>query len=165
MRKKMTKIVCFGILFGAGLGYILGRGYSYVHPMKDIEGYWAVNHYFNHLTEKYHVCSRVSIIGREVKSSADVYDNDGYIKARRTIAFDVVDVKENIFIGNILSMTIIEDKDRYLDNIINTPYTVSYPIFYRLNEDAFLIEQSQGHPVNSLRLLSRNDIQTCPSVY
>ncbi|MFL4558575.1 hypothetical protein ACH19I_18645 [Yersinia kristensenii] len=165
MRKKIMKTLCFGILLGTGLGYVLGRGYSYVHPMKDIEGYWAINHYFNHSTEKYHVCSRVSIIGREVKSSADVYDNDGYVKARRNIAFDVVDVKENIFIGDILSLTIIEDKDRYLDNILNTPYAVSYPIFYRLNENAILIEQSQGHPVNSLRLLTRNEMKKFLSVY
>ncbi|WP_145586219.1 hypothetical protein, partial [Yersinia rochesterensis] len=104
------------------------------------------------------VCSRVSIIGREVKSSADVYGSDGYVKARRNIAFNVVDVKANIFIGKILSLTIIEGENRYLDDLLNTPYAVSHPIFYRLNEDMMLIEQSEGHPVNNLRLLTRNDI-------
>ncbi|CNH62300.1 Uncharacterised protein [Yersinia thracica] len=158
MRKKITKTLCLGVLFGIGLGYVFGRFYSYFHPMKDIEGYWAVNHDFNYLTENYHVCSRVSVIGGEVKSSADVYGNDGYVKARRNIAFNVVDVKENIFLGNILSLTIIEDKDRYLDDLLNTPYEVSHPIFYRLNEDMMLIEQSEGHPVNNLRLLTRSDI-------
>ncbi|AIN18300.1 hypothetical protein CH54_3468 [Yersinia rochesterensis] len=158
MRKKITKILYLGILFSIGLGYVFGRFYSCFHPMKDIEGYWAVNHDFNNLTENYHVCSRVSIIGREVKSSADVYGSDGYVKARRNIAFNVVDVKANIFIGKILSLTIIEGENRYLDDLLNTPYAVSHPIFYRLNEDMMLIEQSEGHPVNNLRLLTRNDI-------
>ncbi|QHB33746.1 hypothetical protein F0T03_17305 [Yersinia canariae] len=157
MRKKITKILCLGIFLGAGGGYELGRVYAYIHPMKDIEGYWEVNYDFKHEQEIYHVHSRVSVMKRKISSSADVYDENDNIKARRNIIFNVVDAKKNIFIGKVLSLSIDGGKDRYLYDFLNTPYAVSYPIFYRLSDNTLLTEQSQGHPVNSLRLLSRID--------
>ncbi len=80
----------------------------------------------------------------------------GDVKARRNIMFNVLDVKENIFIGKVLSLSVVDGNDYFLNDFLNTPYTVSYPIFYQLNENTILMEQSQGHPVNSLRLLTRN---------
>ncbi|WP_145599996.1 hypothetical protein, partial [Yersinia frederiksenii] len=120
--------------------------------------YWEVNYDFSHLNENYHVHSRVSIINREINSSADVYDDANYIKARRNIVFDIVDVDQNIFIGKISSLSMVNNSDRYLYDFLNTPYSVSRPIFYKLNENTILMEQSQGHPVNSFRVLTRVEI-------
>lgn len=147
-----------GISLGLILGYGAGRSYYYIHPMSDIEGYWEVNYNFNHLDENYHVYSRVSIIKREINSSADVYDDAGNIKARRNIVFTAVDVNKNIFVGKVLSLSMVNNEDRYLYDFLNTPYSVSHPIFYKLNENTILMEQSQGHPVNNLRLLTRIEI-------
>lgn len=147
-----------GISLGLILGYGAGRSYYYIHPMSDIEGYWEVNYNFNHLDENYHVYSRVSIIKREINSSADVYDDAGNIKARRNIVFTAVDVNKNIFVGKVLSLSMVNNEDRYLYDFLNTPYSVSHPLFYKLNENTILMEQSQGHPVNNLRLLTRIEI-------
>lgn len=158
MRKKIIKLTFLGISLGLILGYGAGRSYYYIHPMSDIEGYWEVNYNFNHLDENYHVYSRVSIIKREINSSADVYDDAGNIKARRNIVFTAVDVNKNIFVGKVLSLSMVNNEDRYLYDFLNTPYSVSHPIFYKLNENTILMEQSQGHPVNNLRLLTRIEI-------
>lgn len=158
MRKKIIKLMFLGISLGLILGYGAGRSYYYIHPMSDIEGYWEVNYNFNHLDENYHVYSRVSIIKREINSSADVYDDAGNIKARRNIVFTAVDVNKNIFVGKVLSLSMVNNEDRYLYDFLNTPYSVSHPIFYKLNENTILMEQSQGHPVNNLRLLTRIEI-------
>ncbi|MEQ9722570.1 hypothetical protein ABQG65_15515 [Yersinia alsatica] len=158
MRKKIIKLMFLGISLGLILGYGAGRSYYYIHPMSDIEGYWEVNYNFNHLDENYHVYSRVSIIKREINSSADVYDDAGNIKARRNIVFTAVDVNKNIFVGKVLSLSMVNNEDRYLYDFLNTPYSVSHPIFYKLNKNTILMEQSQGHPVNNLRLLTRIEI-------
>lgn len=158
MRKKIIKLMFLGISLGLILGYGAGRSYYYIHPMSDIEGYWEVNYNFNHLDENYHVYSRVSIIKREINSSADVYDDAGNIKARRNIVFTAVDVNKNIFVGKVLSLSMVNNEDRYLYDFLNTPYSVSHPLFYKLNENTILMEQSQGHPVNNLRLLTRIEI-------
>ncbi|HFR4114438.1 TPA: hypothetical protein ACHVKA_002433 [Yersinia enterocolitica] len=155
MQKKIIKKFFLAVLFGVGIGYGFGRFYSYFHPMVGLEGYWEANYDLEHAIGCYHVYSRISILGREINSSADVYDGNGYVKARRNIVFNVVDSKKNIFIGKVLSLSIEGDKDLYLDDFLNTPYAVSYPFFYQLNENTILMEQSQGHPVNSLRLLTR----------
>ncbi|HIH7436668.1 TPA: hypothetical protein ACYSPY_003228 [Yersinia enterocolitica] len=156
MRKKIIQILCACIFFSIGLGYVLGRIYSFYHPMNSLEGYWEVNYDLNNLKKGYYVCSRVSVLDREINSSADVYDGGGDVKARRNIMFNVLDVKENIFIGKVLSLSVVDGNDYFLNDFLNTPYTVSYLIFYQLNENTILMEQSQGHPVNSLRLLTRN---------
>lgn len=158
MRKKITKYMLLSIVLGLVLGGGIGRVYYYIHPMSDIEGYWEVNYDFSHLNENYHVHSRVSIINREINSSADVYDDANYIKARRNIVFDIVHVDQNIFIGKISSLSMVNNSDRYLYDFLNTPYSVSRPIFYKLNENTILMEQSQGHPVNSFRVLTRVEI-------
>lgn len=155
MQKKMTKKIFIIVLFGVGVGYAFGSIYSYFHPMNNLEGYWESNYDFYHDIKNYHVYSRVSIVGREINSSADVYDSNGNIKARRNIVFTVMDSKKNIFIGKVLSLSMQGEYDLYLNNFLNTPYAVSYPIFYQLNKHTILMEQSQGHPVNSLRLLTR----------
>ncbi|AHM72339.1 hypothetical protein [Yersinia hibernica] len=157
MRKKITQTLCLGIFLGVGGGYGLGCIYAYIHPMKDIEGYWEVNYDFKNVPEIYHVHSRVSVIRRKIDSSADVYDENDCVKARRNIVFNVVDTKKNIFVGKVLSLSVENGKERYLCDFLNTPYAVSHPIFYRLNDNTLLLEQSQGHPVNSLRLLTRID--------
>lgn len=158
MRKKIINLMLLSVFLGLMLGYGTGRSYYSIHPMSDIEGYWEVNYNFNHLDENYHVYSRVSIINREINSSADVYDDAGNIKARRDIVFTAVDVNKNIFVGKVLSLSIVNNEDRYLYDFLNTPYSVSHPIFYKLNENTILMEQSQGHPVNNLRLLTRIEI-------
>lgn len=158
MRKKIINLMLLSVFLGLILGYGTGRSYHSIHPMSDIEGYWEVNYNFNHLDENYHVYSRVSIIKREINSSADVYDDAGNIKARRNIVFNAVDVNKNIFVGKVLSLSIVNSEDRYLYDFLNTPYSVSHPIFYKLNENTILMEQSQGHPVNNLRLLTRIEI-------
>lgn len=155
MRKKIILIICTSLFFSVGLGYSLGRVYSFYHPMKDMEGYWEVNYDFNNLTENYHICSRVSVLDRAINASADVYDEWDHVKARRNIVFNVLDVEKNIFIGKVLSLSITDGENCYLSDFLNTPYAVSYPTFYQLNENTILMEQSQGHPVNSLRLLTR----------
>ncbi|HDM8438726.1 hypothetical protein AB8970_12750 [Yersinia enterocolitica] len=155
MRKKIIQTLCVSVFFSMGLGYVLGRIYSFYHPMNSLEGYWEMNYDLNNLKKGYHVCSRVSILDREINSSADVYDAGGNIKARRNIIFSVLDVKENIFIGKVLSLSVVDGNDCSLNDFLNTPYAVSYPIFYQLNENTILVEQSQGHPVNSFRLLTR----------
>jgi hypothetical protein len=156
MRTKIIISMCACFFLGLGTGYASGRVYSYLHPMKDIEGYWEVNCVFNHSPGAYHIYSRVSIMNREINSSADVYDENKYLKARRDVVFSIVDVNNNIFSGKILSLSIINNNDDdHLSDFINTPYTISHPVFYRLNENTIFIEQSQGHPVNSLRLLTR----------
>ncbi|WP_235801383.1 hypothetical protein [Yersinia pekkanenii] len=95
---------------------------------------------------------------REIKSSADVYDASHRVKARRDIVFSVLDVSNNIFTGKVLALSIINNDDsKYLNDFLNTPYTISHPIFYRLNRNTIFLEQSQGHPVDSLRLLTRAD--------
>ncbi|CNI19385.1 MULTISPECIES: hypothetical protein [Yersinia] len=158
MRKKIIQLICFSAFLGGVLGYGVGRGYYYFHPMSSIEGYWEVNYDFSHLAEKYHVYSRVSIMKKEINSSADVYDDTDDVKARRNIIFNVVDVSKNIFIGKVLSLSMINDENRYLYDFLNTPYAVSHPVFYKLNDDTILMEQSQGHPVNNLRLMTRIDV-------
>ncbi|WP_227734255.1 hypothetical protein [Yersinia proxima] len=155
MQKKMIKKIFIIVLFGVGVGYGFGSIYSYFHPMNNMEGYWESNYDFYHDIKNYHVYSRVSIVGREINASADVYDSNGNIKARRNIVFTVMDSKKNIFIGKVLSLSMEGEYDLYLNNFLNTPYAVSYPIFYQLNENTILMEQSQGHPVNNLRLLTR----------
>ncbi|AJJ22229.1 hypothetical protein [Yersinia enterocolitica] len=155
MPKKIIKKMFIAVLFGVGIGYGFGRFYSYFHPMVALEGYWESNYDLEHAIGFYHVYSRISIVGREINSSADVYDGNGYVKARRNIVFNVVDSKKNIFTGKVLSLSIEGDKDLYLNDFLNTPYAVSYPIFHQLNGKTILMEQSQGHPVNSLRLLTR----------
>lgn len=155
MRKKIMQLMCLSIFFSVALGYVLGRVYSFYHPMDGLEGYWEINYDLNHLKPGYHICSRVSVLERAINVSADVYDGCDYVKARRNIVFNVLDSKENIFIGKILSLSINDGKDCNLNDFLNTPYAVSYPIFYKLNEKTILMEQSQGHPFNSLRLLTR----------
>lgn len=155
MRKKIMQLMCVGFLFSVVTGYIMGRVYSFYHPMDGLEGYWEINYDLDHLKAGYHICSRVSILEREINVSADVYDGDDCVKARRNIIFHVMDAKKNIFIGQVLSLSIADGKDLYLSDFLNTPYAVSYPIFYQLNEKTILMEQSQGHPFDSFRLLTR----------
>ncbi|MBS0056391.1 hypothetical protein [Yersinia sp. Marseille-Q3913] len=155
MRKKIVIPILVFVFLGLFAGYISGRVYSYIHPMKDIEGYWEMNSRLSHGISVYHIYSRISIINREVNSSVDVYDDNHYVKARRNIVFDVMDTDSNILTGKILSVSIMNDDDRDLNDFLNTPYTISHPSIYRLNENTIFIEQSQGHPVNSLRLLTR----------
>ncbi|ABX86318.1 hypothetical protein YPPY13_0153 [Yersinia pestis PY-13] len=58
----------------------------------------------------------------------------------------------------MLSISFVDNEEKMLSDFLNTPYDVSYPIFYRLDANTILIEQSQGHPVNSTRLLVRANI-------
>ncbi|WP_174848558.1 hypothetical protein [Yersinia artesiana] len=157
MRKKIIQIMYISVFLSVGIGYVLGRIYSFYHPMNGLEGYWEVNYDLNDFKEGYHICSRVSVLDRKIDVSADVYDGRDYLKARRDIMFNVQDVKQNIFIGKVLSLSIVDGNDCYLNDFLNTPYGVSHPVFYQLNENTILMEQSQGHPVNSLRLLTRTD--------
>ncbi|WP_390897981.1 hypothetical protein [Yersinia aleksiciae] len=114
-----------------------------------------MNSSLSHAFGVYHVHARISIINREINSSVDVYDDNHYVKARRNIVFDVMDIDNNILTGKILSVSIMDNDDHNLSDFLNTPYTISHPSIYRLNENTIFIEQSQGHPVNSLRLLTR----------
>lgn len=155
MRKKIITLTFFFVIFGLSIGYLSGRVYSYIHPMRDIEGYWEMNSSLSHAFGVYHVHARISIINREINSSVDVYDDNHYVKARRNIVFDVMDIDNNILTGKILSVSIMDNDDHNLSDFLNTPYTISHPSIYRLNENTIFIEQSQGHPVNSLRLLTR----------
>ncbi|HHL2560521.1 TPA: hypothetical protein ACQ31I_002424 [Yersinia enterocolitica] len=155
MQKEIIIKIFVVVFFGVGVGYGFGKVHSYFHPMEELEGYWESNYDLEHTTGYYHIYSRVSILGREINSSADVYSSNGYLVARRNIVFNVVDSKKNIFSGKVLFLSIEGSEDLYLNDFLNTPYAVSYPIFYQLNENTILMEQSQGHPVNSLRLLTR----------
>ncbi|CNE88400.1 Uncharacterised protein [Yersinia rohdei] len=155
MRKKIAQYLGFAICLGIAFGFGIGRVYFYVHPMNNIEGYWEINYDFNKSDKNYHVFSRVSILNREISSSADVYDDDNLIRARRNIVFNVLDVGDNIFIGKVSYLSMVNDDDSYLYDFLNTPYAVSHPVFYKINENTLLMEQSQGHPVNNLRLLTR----------
>lgn len=157
MRAKIIFILIFSVFISIGLGYGAGRIYSYIHPMKQIEGYWEVNYCFNHSPNTYHVYSRVNIMGREIKSSADVYGENHDLKARRNIVFRVVDASKGVFIGDVLSLSIYNNDDNCLYDFLNTPYAISYPVFYKLDENTILIEQSQGHPIHNFRLLTRSD--------
>lgn len=74
MRKKIIQIMCTSLFVSVGLGYILGRIYSFYHPMNGLEGYWEINYDLNNFRKGYHVCSRVSVLDREINVSADVYD-------------------------------------------------------------------------------------------
>lgn len=155
MRKKIVHSILSTVLFGGGIGVIMGGGYSYMHPMKALEGYWGINHLLDSGNGKYHLFSRVNIMNRSIHSSTDVYDGDDKIKARCNIIFNICSVKYNTFCGKVLSFSLINSDDKNIGDFINTPYDVSYPIFYRLNDNTILIEQSQGHPVGSTRLLTR----------
>ncbi|CNK04416.1 hypothetical protein [Yersinia aldovae] len=155
MRENIIARFCVCAFIGCITGWGGGAYYSYLHPMKDIEGYWEIKHVLNTLKGKYHIFSRVSIMSRDINSSADVYDSNSRLVARRHILFSVVDIKKNIFVGKVLSMSIINANDQRLNYSLNTPYDVSYPIFYRLNANTLFLQQSLGHPVDSPRLLTR----------
>ncbi|CRY55376.1 Uncharacterised protein [Yersinia intermedia] len=155
MRKEIITPVVFWFIFAASLGYLSGRIFSYLHPMRSIEGYWEMNSHLDNMEGGYHVNSRISIMNREVNSSVEVYDKNHYVKARRNIVFDVMDIDNNVLAGRILSVSMVDDNDHSLSDFLNTPFTISHPTIYRLNKDTIFIEQSQGHPVNSLRLLTR----------
>ncbi|CNH74347.1 Uncharacterised protein [Yersinia massiliensis] len=155
MRKEIIIPLVFWFIFAASLGYLSGRIFSYLHPMRSIEGYWEMNSHLDNMEGGYHVNSRISIMNREVNSSVEVYDKNHYVKARRNIVFDVMDIDNNVLAGRILSVSMVDDNDHGLSDFLNTPFTISHPTIYRLNKDTIFIEQSQGHPVNSLRLLTR----------
>ncbi|EEQ11348.1 hypothetical protein ymoll0001_30260 [Yersinia mollaretii ATCC 43969] len=129
--------------------------YSYIHPMKDIEGYWEMNSTLSHELGAYHVYSRLSIMNREVNSFVDVYDDNHHVKAQRRVVFDIVDVDNNILTGKILSASIVDNDVHNLNDFLNTPYTINNPSIYKLNENTIFIDHPQGHPVNNLRLLTR----------
>ena len=157
MRKKIILLLGFGIFISIGLGYGSGRIHSYIHPMKEIEGYWEVNYCFNYYPNTYHVYSRVNVMGREINSSADVYGEHHDLKARRNIVFRMIDVSKGIFIGEVSSLSITNNDDHCLHDFLYTPYSISYPVFYKIDNNTILIEQSQGHPIHNFRLLTRND--------
>jgi hypothetical protein len=157
MRTQVITRFLLSIFIGCIAGWGTGAYYAYLHPMKNIEGYWEIKHVLNTLKQKYNIYARVSIMNRVMNSSADVYDSNGFLAARRHILFSVVDVKNNIFVGKVSSISIINSNDQRLKDSLNTPYDVSYPIFYRLNANTLLLEQSLGHPVDSPRLLTRID--------
>ncbi|CNI99844.1 hypothetical protein HB991_12735 [Yersinia mollaretii] len=155
MRKKVVVSIFFCLFLGVCFGYISGRVYSYIHPMRDIEGYWEMNSTISHSLGVYHVYSRLSIINREVNSFVDVYDDNHFVKAQRNIIFDIVDANNNILTGKIQSVSIVNNDDHKLNDFLNTPYTINNPSIYRLSENTIFIDHPQGHPVNSLRLLTR----------
>ncbi|QKJ01641.1 hypothetical protein [Yersinia mollaretii] len=155
MRKKIVASVCFFLFLGVCFGYVFGRVYSYIHPMKDIEGYWEMNSTLSHELGAYHVYSRLSIMNREVNSFVDVYDDNHHVKAQRRVVFDIVDVDNNILTGKILSASIVDNDVHNLNDFLNTPYTINNPSIYKLNENTIFIDHPQGHPVNNLRLLTR----------
>ncbi|OVZ77356.1 hypothetical protein CBW55_03695 [Yersinia intermedia] len=125
--------------------------------MKEIEGYWEVNYCFNYSPNTYHVYSRVNIMGREINSSADVYGENHVLKARRNIVFRMIDVSKGIFSGEVSSLSITNNNDYCLHDFLYTPYSISYPVFYKIDNNAILMEQSQGHPIHNFRLLTRSD--------
>ncbi|MDA5536995.1 hypothetical protein HB976_18635 [Yersinia mollaretii] len=155
MRKKIVSSAFFCLFLSGFFGYIFGRAYSYIHPMKDIEGYWEMNSTLSNALGAYHVYSRLSIMNREVNSFVDVYDDNHHVKAQRRIVFDIVDVDNNILTGKILSASIVDNDVHNLNDFLNIPYTINNPSIYKLNENTIFIDHPQGHPVNNLRLLTR----------
>ncbi len=157
MRKKIIYSILLSILLGGGGGAIIGMIYAYIHPMKNLEGYWEGNYLLRTDSGNYHVFSRVNIINRSIQSSMDVYDGRDQVKARCNTLFNIRSAN-NVFCVKMLSISFVDNEEQMLSDFINTPYNVSYPIFYRLDANTILIEQSQGHPVNSTRLLVRANI-------
>ncbi|WP_392433529.1 hypothetical protein ACF3VQ_04210 [Yersinia sp. HM-2024] len=96
MHKDIIQKTFIAVLFGVGVGYIFGRLNSYFYPMVDLEQCWENNYDLEHTTGFYHVYSQVSIVGKEINSSSDMYNGNGYIKARGNIVFDVVNSKKHL---------------------------------------------------------------------
>ncbi|CNH88867.1 Uncharacterised protein [Yersinia pseudotuberculosis] len=157
MRKKIIYSILLSILLGGGVGTIIGVIYAYIHPMKNLEGYWEENYLLSTDSGRYHIFSRVNIINRSIQSSMDVYDDSDRVKARCNALFNIR-TANNVFCVKMLSISFVDNEEQMLSDFLNTPYDVSYPTFYRLDANTILIEQSQGHPVNSTRLLVRANI-------
>ncbi|AJJ21282.1 Uncharacterised protein [Yersinia intermedia] len=96
-------------------------------------------------------------MGREINSSADVYGENHVLKARRNIVFRMIDVSKGIFSGEVSSLSITNNNDHCLHDFLYTPYSISYPVFYKIDNNTILMEQSQGHPIHNFRLLTRSD--------
>ncbi|AHK18229.1 hypothetical protein BF17_01755 [Yersinia similis] len=158
MRKKIIYPILLSVLLGGGIGTTIGVIYAYIHPMKNLEGYWEENYLLSADSGNYHAFSRINIINRSIQSSVDVYDDRDQVKARCNVLFDIHNANNNIFYVKMLSIYFVDNEDKILSDFLNTPYDVSHPIFYRLDANTILIEQSQGHPVNSTRLLVRANI-------
>ncbi|AJI96406.1 hypothetical protein BD65_1241 [Yersinia ruckeri] len=155
MHKRMIWLILLIIVLGGTLGGVAGFFYAYYHPMKKIEGYWEVNQLIKTGIDKYHVNARVSVRGREIKTSADLYDDYANFKANRSMLFSVVDIKMNVFNGKVISMIPSHTNDEVLNSLLKAPYEISYPIFYFLDCNTVLMEQSQGHPLGTARLMER----------
>ncbi len=70
-------------------GAIIGMIYAYIHPMKNLEGYWEGNYLLRTDSGNYHIFSRVNIINRSIQSSMDVYDDRDQVKARCNTLFNI----------------------------------------------------------------------------
>ncbi len=157
MRKKIIYSILFSILLGGGGGEFIGMIYAFIDQIKNLEGFWEGNYLFSTDSGYYHIFSRVNIINRSIQSSMDVYDDRDQVKARCNTLFNIRSAN-NVFCVKMLSISFVDNEEKMLSDFLNTPYDVSYPIFYRLDANTILIEQSQGHPVNSTRLLVRANI-------
>lgn len=157
MSKKMIVFYLTAIGSGYLLGAFLGILYAYYNPMHQLNGYWKNNYFFSTQNDQYHINSRVSITGRAIKFSSEVYDQAAVMKFNRDLTLSLVDTKNNIFKEEVTSSTTANMEDEVLNLLFNNPLVISRPTFYLLDNKTILFEQSQGNTHSSARLLKRSD--------
>lgn len=161
MYKKIIGFCVLSAFLGGVIGSSFGFLYAYFNPMSEIEGYWEVNQLIKTPVDQYHLNARVTILGREIATSADLYDDHANFKVNREMLFRVLDIKMNIFNGKVVTMVPERSNDEELNNLLTAPYVISYPMFFLLDCNTVIMEQSQGHPLGTARLLKRVNNISC----
>ncbi|WP_342221456.1 hypothetical protein [Candidatus Fukatsuia endosymbiont of Tuberolachnus salignus] len=157
MPKKIIFFYLTAIGSGCLLGIFFGIFHAYYNPMYQLSGYWKNNYFLSTQNGQYHINSRVSIMGQVIKFSSDVYDEQAMLKVSRNLFYRVVDIKNNTFEREIISMTPNDIDDEVLNLLLKNPIFISRPTFYVLDNKTILLELSQSHILASVRLLKRSD--------